>query len=207
MTDASSLSRSAGIVLAAGSSSRMGRPKQLLPVDGRPLLQLVVEQACASSLDAVVVILGAHAAEVLDGVELGRAAVVVNAHHQRGMSSSLTAGIDSLGADVQRAVVILGDQPNVPAALIDDLLSLQRRSGLPAAALSLDGLLHPPVVLARELWGELRQLDGDTGFRHILRARPERVAPLALTSPSQQPVDIDTPEDYRLLVGGSETTR
>ena len=191
---------SAGVVLAGGSSTRMGSPKQLLPIGGRPLLELVVGQACGSSLDEVVVVLGANADAVIAGVDLGRARVVRNPDHASGMSSSLRAGLAAVDGGVDRAVVILGDQPEISPALLDRLLDLQASSGLPAAALSFGGLLHPPVVLERELWGDLRSLEGDVGCRALIRARPELVAPLPAGVDARHPVDVDTPEDYQRLV-------
>jgi CTP:molybdopterin cytidylyltransferase MocA len=115
------------------------------------------------------------------------------------MSSSLRAGLAALDDGVDRAAVILGDQPEISPALLDRLLDLQASSGLPAAALSFGGLLHPPVVLVRELWGDLRSLEGDVGCRALIRARPELVAPLPLDTDSRHPVDVDTPDDYERL--------
>jgi molybdenum cofactor cytidylyltransferase len=189
----------AGLVLAAGSSRRMGSPKQLLPIDGKPLLQLVVEQANRSKLDQVVVVLGAAADEIRAGVELGRAGVLINPDHASGMASSLIAGLASLGDGVDRVVVILGDQPDVDARQLNQLLDLQENSGLPAAALSFNGLLHPPVVVERELWGDLMSLEGDVGCRAVIRARPELVASLPVAGDLTHPVDVDTPEDYELI--------
>jgi molybdenum cofactor cytidylyltransferase len=190
----------AGLVLAAGASRRMGRVKQLLPVHGRPLLELVLAHAGGSHLDEVVVVLGAHADEVQEGVDLGRARVVVNPDHASGMASSLRLGLASLGQEVDRAVVILGDQPAISASLLDQLLDLQAGSGLPAAALSFDGLLHPPVVLRRDLWGDLDALEGDVGCRAVIRARPELVAALPAAGGGRHPLDVDTPEDYERLI-------
>jgi molybdenum cofactor cytidylyltransferase len=190
---------SAGIVLAAGASRRMGSPKQLLPIDGRPLLEVVVTAACASRLDEVVVVLGANAEAIRDTVAWGRARTVVNQEHEQGMSTSLRAGVCALDASVDRAVVVLGDQPDVSAALIDRLLDEQQRSGLPAAALSFDGLLHPPVVMRRELWPDLMSLQGDIGCRALIRARPELVVAVPIDTPLHHPVDIDTPEDFARL--------
>jgi molybdenum cofactor cytidylyltransferase len=187
------------VVLAGGSSTRMGSPKQLLPVGGRPLLELVVAQASASRLDEVVVVLGANADAILARVDLGRARVVRNPDHASGMSSSVRAGLTALDDGVDRAVVILGDQPEISPALLDRLLDLQAGSGLPAAALSFGGLLHPPVVLERELWGDLRSLEGDVGCRALIRARPELVAALPASVDARHPVDVDTPEDYERL--------
>jgi CTP:molybdopterin cytidylyltransferase MocA len=191
----------AGVVLAAGASRRMGRAKQLLPVGGRPLLEGVVASACASRLDEVLVVLGARADEILAAVDVGRARVVHNPDHAVGMSTSLRVGMAALGPEVDRAVVILGDQPAISAELLNDLLDLQERSGLPAAALSFGGLLHPPVVLGRELWAGLESLEGDVGCRAVIRAHPELVAALPAEGDLHHPVDVDTPEDYARLVG------
>lgn len=193
---------SAGIVLAAGGSSRMRRPKQLLHVDGRPLLEGIIGHACRSRLDEVVVVLGANADEIVAQVDLGRSRPLLNPDHASGMASSLRAGLAALTPDVERAAIILGDQPAISAALLDELLDLQAASGRPAAALSFDGLLHPPVVLQRELWGDLQSLEGDVGCRAVIRARPELVAALPAGGNSRHPVDIDTPDDYRRLVEG-----
>jgi molybdenum cofactor cytidylyltransferase len=177
----------------------MGSPKQLLLFDGRPLLELVVERACASRLDEVYVVLGAAADEIRARVDFGRARVLVNPDHASGMASSLRAGLAALPASVDRALIILGDQPEISASLLDGLLDLQERSGLPAAALSFDGLLHPPVVLERELWGDLMALEGDVGCRAVIRARPELVAKLPVSEKRNHPVDVDTPADYEKL--------
>ncbi len=191
--------RSTGVVLAAGSSRRMGSPKQLLLIHGRPLLELVVAEVCASKLDDVLVVLGASADEIQSRLDLGRARVLVNPDHASGMASSLRVGLAALGDDVERAMVVLGDQPDVTAALLDRLLDLQQESRLPAAALSFGGLLHPPVVLERQLWGDLKDLEGDVGCRAVIRAKPELVAKLSTGGDLKHPVDIDTPEDYRRM--------
>jgi molybdenum cofactor cytidylyltransferase len=193
--------RSAGVVLAAGSSRRMGVPKQLLDFGGRPLLQVIVEQANASHLNEVIVVLGAGADRIRELVDFGRARTIVNPDHVSGMASSLLAGIATLGDDVDRAVVILGDQPDISSRLLNELLELQERSGLPAAALNFEGLLHPPVVLSRELWADLTNLEGDVGCRALIRQRPELVAALAGGGGHKHPVDIDTPADYARLRG------
>jgi molybdenum cofactor cytidylyltransferase len=112
----------------------------------------------------------------------------------------LRAGIAALDDEIDRTVVILGDQPAVTSSMLDELVDLQERSGLPAAALSFDGLLHPPVVLARALWPDLTALEGDVGCRALIRQRPELVATLPAEGGHKHPTDIDTPEDYERLV-------
>ena len=177
----------------------MGEPKQLLPLHGRPLLEAALAAACDSRLDEVVVVLGAHADEIRQTVRLGRARVVINPHHLQGLSTSLQAGIAALESRVGRAMVILGDQPDISADLVNRLLDTQAASGLPAAALSFDGLLHPPVVLAREFWGDIAALEGDTGLRALIRAHPDLVAAVEADSPGGHPIDIDNREDFDRL--------
>jgi molybdenum cofactor cytidylyltransferase len=197
VTTPTPVGQSAGLVLAAGSSTRMGSPKQLLPIDGRPLLEVVLAAVCASMLDEVVVVLGAGADDIRHSIDTGRAHVVVNDNHAAGMSSSLQAGIRALSPGVARVMIVLGDQPAITTALLDELLELHDASLLPAAALRFDNLFHPPVVLGRELWPDLMALEGDVGCRAIIRARPELVAALPAQADVAHPVDIDTPDDYQ----------
>jgi molybdenum cofactor cytidylyltransferase len=175
----------------------MGAPKQLLPLWGRPLLEHVVAAACGSRVEKVVVILGSDHELILHRVRWGRARVVVNPDHAAGMSSSLRTGLAALDSDVESAVVILGDQPGISPQLVDRILDVHADRRRPAAALSVHGLLQPPVVLRRELWAELTALSGDTGARGFLRAHPELVAPLVVDAEAEHLADIDTPDDWR----------
>jgi molybdenum cofactor cytidylyltransferase len=179
----------------------MGRPKQLLLVDGRPLLEVVLTEVSGSHVDEVLVVLGAHADTIAAEVDFGRARYIINADFGLGMSSSLRAGVRALRPEVDRVIIVLGDQPDVTAALINELLLLQTTSGRPSSALDFDGLLHPPVVLQRSLWPELDELQGDVGCRALIRGHPERVAALPMRHRGGHPLDIDTLDDYHRLVG------
>ena len=111
-----------GIVLAAGSSTRMGRPKQLLPLGGRSLLQRTLDEAAASCLDELILVLGHRSQEILEALRLPvrpPCRAVVNRRYPEGQSSSLVLGLRPTNPAARAAAILLGDQPFVTAALID----------------------------------------------------------------------------------------
>ena len=191
-----------GIVLAAGAARRMGRPKLLLPLDGRCVLQHVVDAAADSCLDALVVVLGAHAAAVRAALTLpaDRAVrVTVNADYAQGQSTSLRAGLAALDPRTEAAAILLGDQPGVDSAVIDAVAAAFVAAGAVAARPVYEtpaGERVPghPVFLHRRLWPALDALRGDAGARTVLAEHPEWV--LEVPVAGAPPVDIDTPEDY-----------
>ncbi|MEA2672262.1 MAG: molybdenum cofactor cytidylyltransferase [Chloroflexota bacterium] len=189
------------MVLAAGASRRMGRPKQLLPLAGTTLLGTVLAAARAARLDEVVLVLGAEAERVGGAVDTRGVRVVVAADHAEGMGASLRTGVAALGPEIERVAVLLGDQPRVDAALVDAVLDRHRRSGLSAAAASCGGVLQPPVVADRRLWPQLLGVRGDSGLRALLRAAPGTVATLSVEDAA---IDVDTPDDYRRLLAEAE---
>jgi molybdenum cofactor cytidylyltransferase len=192
--------RVAAVVLAAGQGLRFGGQKLLAPLRGRPLLQHALDAANASSLSPVVVVLGADADSVAAGVRLGRARLVRNPDHATGQASSLRVGLRSLDAS-DAAVVLLGDQPSVTAALLDALVAAQRSSGAPAVVCAQDGRRSPPTLLHRDLWAEVDGLRGDTGAREVL-ARRRDVAVFEVADDLARLDDIDTEEDRERLSRG-----
>ncbi|HEY2702788.1 MAG TPA: nucleotidyltransferase family protein [Candidatus Dormibacteraeota bacterium] len=190
--------RTAGVVLAAGASRRMGRPKQLLPLGGTTLLGTVLAAARGARLDEVVLVLGAEAGSIGAALDTRGVRVVIAADHAEGMGASLRTGVAALGPEVERVAILLGDQPRVGPALVDAVLEHHRRSGLPAAAVSSGGVLQPPVVADRRLWPQLLGARGDSGLRALLRAAPGMVATLSVDGAA---IDVDTPDDYRRLIG------
>ena len=183
----------AGLVLAAGASRRMGRPKMLLRFGAETLLARIVRAQLASALDRVVVVLGSEADAVRDGAALPedtRLSVVVNPGWQEGMASSLRLGAEACRAS-DAILVSLGDQPGLTPERITAVLSAWR-SGVPIVVPVHQDRPGHPVLFARALFDELRALRGDVGAREVVRrhwAEAVRVEapPLA---------DVDTEGDY-----------
>jgi molybdenum cofactor cytidylyltransferase len=186
-----------GIVLAAGSSSRMSGPqKLLLDIDGVPMVRHVYEAASEGGCHQTVVVYGDD--EVKRAVN-GNAEIVFNPKARTGMASSLQAGLRAMRPEIEGAMVLLGDQPLVGSRTVATLLRAWRREGSrPAVAVSQgDGAWTPPIILGRELWEELLGLKGDAGARQVLQGRPEL---LDMVPAPGRPDDIDTPDDYAKIV-------
>ncbi len=190
-----------GVVLAAGGSRRLGRPKQLLPLAGQPVLAHVVRAAHDSDLAEVVLVLGHEADAIAAAVgDLGQR-TVVNPDWTSGQSTSLRAGLAAVDPTADAVLFLLGDQPGVGRETIDALLAVARADpeARPIAAAEYGGRLGNPVLFRRALFPDLAALTGDEGARRLLRADPDRVlrVPVADGPP---PPDIDTEEDYRALL-------
>lgn len=182
-----------GVVLAAGTASRFGSPKQLLHFEGRPLLDLVAQNACASSLDRVVVVLGSSADEIREQTDLGRAEIADNRRVGAGCASSLLAGLAAAG-ECSALTLLLGDQPGVRAPVIDRVLQEWRREPSWAAVTDYRGRLGHPFVFSRDAFDELRALHGDKAIWKLIERFPERVRKIHIDL--ELPPDIDSPGDF-----------
>ncbi len=196
-----------GLILAAGSSTRMGEPKQLLPLHGRPLLQHVVDAAAASCLDEIIIVLGHHAEEIRAALNCPpRVVVVVNGDWAEGQSTSLRSGLRAANARAVAAAILLGDQPFVTAALIDTVAAAFLEAN-PCVArpvyTAADSRRVPghPVFLARRVWPDVETLRGDQGARALFSAHPEWL--LDVPMEGDAPGDIDTWEDYRYTIAAA----
>jgi molybdenum cofactor cytidylyltransferase len=188
----------AAIVLAAGTSTRMGRQKLTLPMpDGRPLVRVAVEQVLAAGPDDTVVVLGRDAQAVALALTPLPVRTVVNPRYAEGQSTSLHVGLDALRPDTAAVVVALGDQPLQDPGVIRRLIAAFRATARPIVVpIYRDGRGNP-VLFAAAVFGELRAVAGDRGGRGVIARDPARVAEVAVDAP--MPSDIDTPEDYEAV--------
>ncbi len=189
------------VILAAGASTRLGRPKQLLMVGGQTLLRRVVNAALASACAPVVVVLGAHAARIAPEVAGTGVIVAENPDWAAGMASSIRVGLAALTAnapasDLDAALFLVCDQPHVSSPLLNALIERYETTAAPIAACAYGGGLGVPALFARELFGELASLSGAEGARAVIMRHAPTVARVDF---SEGALDIDTDADYRRL--------
>jgi len=185
------------LVLAAGGSSRLGRPKQLLPFRGRTLLDAVLDTARGCGFDQVVVALGGSAEQVRERVDLYGCTVVENRAYGMGCSSSIAASVPALAPTPDVLVLLLGDQPAVSADAVTRLLAGRGDAALAVCRYS-DGIGHPFAFSAAVL-PALRELHGDKAVWKLLEQRAADVVEVSV--PGRIPVDVDTEQDYERLLG------
>ena len=164
-----------GVVLAAGGSTRMGRPKQLAELDGRPLLAHVLAAVDAAPVDRVLVALGGAADAVLEQVDLGRAEPLVVDGWAAGMGHVLASTLAKAGDDWEAVVVLLGDQPLVPGGAVARAVEAWRAGAGPVVTATYGGRPGHPKLFDRRLLPDLLRLTGDTGARDLLATHPDRV--------------------------------
>src|SRR4051794_16124367 len=179
-----------GLVLGAGGSKRLGRPKQLLPYRGGTLLGHVVGVARACRFDQTIVAIGGAAADVRARVDLSGAQVVVNDAYGEGCSSSIAAALSVVDERCDVLVLMLGDQPGVTAETVAALLAGRGEARLAVCRYD-DGRGHP-IAFARSVFGELAALHGDKGVWRLLDGDAVAEVP----TPGPVPLDVDTLEDY-----------
>jgi molybdenum cofactor cytidylyltransferase len=183
----------AAVVLAAGGSTRFGSPKQLAELDGRPLLDHALDSVRdAPGIDRIIVVVGAAADEIRDGVDLAGAEVVEAPNWEEGISASLRAGVRA-AADADHAVIVLGDQPLLSPAAITRTLA---GAGEGCSRATYGGRPGHPVVIAAPLFAEVSRLRGDDGARDLLAAHG--IAEVECGDLGDAP-DVDTPSDLEAL--------
>ncbi len=190
----------AGVLLAAGTSSRMGSNKLLLDLAGESVLRSAARRALAGGLAPLLVVLG-HAAERAHQELAGLPCeVVLNPNYEQGITSSLQAGVAALPAHAAAAMVLLADMPFVSAPMIAEMVARFRAASAPLVISDFAGVSAPPMVYDRVLFDELLAMTGDScGKRVVQRHRHEAEV---LAWPAAALSDLDVPADYARLQGG-----
>jgi len=195
-----SLANNTGVViLAAGSSSRLGEPKQLLQYGGQNLLQHAIDAALSSNADPVIVVLGANAEQVSKEIDRSNIHVIINTGWEEGMASSVKTGLNELlfiTPSTDAVIFMVCDQPYVSSELINGLVDEQKQTGKPIITCNYGEAIGPPALFYKSLFHELMQLKGDVGARKIIQDHSDEVATILFT---EGKIDIDTKEDYDSL--------
>jgi molybdenum cofactor cytidylyltransferase len=189
----------AGLVLAAGGSRRLGRPKQQLPYAGATLLDHTVATARACEFDQLLVAVGGESEKVRERVNLVGADVVVNPGFGAGCSSSIAVAMAALDPRATTLVLMLGDQPGVVPATVRVLLAA--RGDAPVAVCAYDDGRGHPFAFGQEVFAELRSLHGDKAVWRMLDERADEVDEVPVAGPV--PLDVDTWADYEAVVAAS----
>jgi molybdenum cofactor cytidylyltransferase len=192
----------AGLILAAGESSRMGTPKATLTYRGQTFLERIVQTLREGGLERIVVVLGHRAEEIQQHVKMPAAQVVINPAYQSGQTSSLQAGLRSLAGDDLEAVLLgLVDHPAVSAETVRKILAAFRERGAPVVIPTYKGRRGHPVLMGRQLFEELLGLSSDAGADSVVR-RYRPATQFVEVEDEGIVIDVDDPEGYRRLISG-----
>jgi len=195
-------SPTAGIILAAGSSTRLGKPKQLLQIRGKILIQRIVDAALASDLDRVLLVLG-HRHETITRTlkqhpalrdSLPRLGIVVNHRYPEGLSRSLCLGLETVKDTHPSVMFLLGDQPLIDSAAINDLLTAFSRSKKDILVPAQGAKRGNPAIFSRRFYPSMMRIQGDAGARRVIRDNPGCVHLFHTRNPAYF-FDIDTESD------------
>jgi molybdenum cofactor cytidylyltransferase len=189
--------RIAGVVLAAGLSSRMGTNKMLLQLGGTSMVRRAVTTALSAGLDPVVAVVGHESDRIRAELSGLPCTAVENAGYARGMNTSLRAGIRALPDDVEGAVVLLGDMPLVNAEMLRCLAEGYRRDRAKLLVSTYGEVLAPPILYGRALFGELRALDDEACGKSVVKRH--RKEAMELPWPAERLTDLDVPEDLQRI--------
>lgn len=187
------------IILAAGESSRLGSPKQLLVYSGATLLQHSIEAAQSSDAGSVIVVLGANADLINVELKLINANVVINSAWKEGMASTIRYGLQmllELNPKTEAGILMVADQPFVTAEILNNLMDVNRKEQSSIVACKYGTTFGTPVLFTKHFFPELLELTGDGGAKSLVR---KYLSEAAFVPFPKGDIDIDTVEDYKSL--------
>ncbi|MEY2438712.1 MAG: molybdenum cofactor cytidylyltransferase [Verrucomicrobiota bacterium] len=190
------------LILAAGQSSRLGRPKQLLKFREKSFLRRIVDEAGKAGCNPVTVVLGSDCEKLAAELSDTSATIVENDNWSRGIGTSIRSGLKGAIAAVENldAVILLTcDQPLIDTEIIARLIQLQSETGKTIVASAYADTLGVPALFARSCFAELLELPDTSGAKSIITSRPDRVAEIPIEAAQ---TDIDTESDYERLIRG-----
>lgn len=185
-----------GIVLAAGESKRMGKPKQLLSFGGATILEHVVDNLRQCRIGEIIIVLGHEWQRIAARFDNRPVRMVINPDYRMGMGTSLAQGILSADEKAQAFLVALGDQPLVRVDIVNALIDAYQRGGKGIAIPSFEGLPGHPVIFDKKYRQDLLRLQGDVGGKDVVKSHPEDVLHIEVDSASVI-YDIDDWDDYQ----------
>lgn len=183
------------LILAAGSSSRMGTAKQMLPIDGTSLLARTISTTLESKLENIVVVLGSNADEHRIAANEFPVTTLINTDWHKGMGTSIKTGVKYFEANdtIKGLIVLVCDQPKLTADIILSLIEKERQSHKPIIASRYANTLGVPVLFMRDLFSKLLTLQDDHGAKKIIFKHPGQVDEVDFP---EGEIDLDTKEDY-----------
>ena len=192
------------VILAAGGSSRLGQPKQLIKFHSKTLLQNILDQSQALTFASYVLVLGAHAAEIRKSIDPGNFKIIINENWVEGIASSIRRGVEGsleIDPELEHILFLLSDQPFVTSELIDELVKTHMHQNKDITGCKYQDTVGVPAIFTKRMFKELGMLKGDRGAKVLIKKYPDKqaVVPFDLGS-----IDVDIPGDYNKLINSSE---
>lgn len=183
------------ILLAAGLSSRMGEPKQLLKIGGQPLVRLMVKQSLAAIADKTIVVIGYRADEVKSAIKDLPTELIANNQPEKGMGSSIKCGVSFLKENnFSAGLIITCDQPFLTSSHLNKLIEAYRERGNSIIASHYSNSIGVPALFDKEIFEQLLSIDDQQGAKKIIDGGKNDVFEIEFPEGN---IDLDTPEDYR----------
>jgi molybdenum cofactor cytidylyltransferase len=188
------------IVLAAGESARMGKPKPLLRFGDRTFLEQMIAVLQDAHLDRITVVLGAEAGAIERAVDLSKVDVVINKDYRAGQLSSLLVGLENASAEAEAILLCLVDNPFITAEVVGRVVRTFRETDAPIVIPTFQGRRGHPSLFARSMFEELRHAPPEEGARHVVYANQDKIVEVEVPERAVV-VGINTPDDYRSHFG------